>query len=263
MKKYLLAALVLAYASKTEAQVSGLGVSPLGATPDDSITFYLDPSQVCATAGNTPLGANPPSVRIHSGVNGWQHVVEAGPLNPASGTPGQPYAVVGFRQIGNSLWKKTIKPSAYYGVAGSTITGINFVLNGGPDDGNRWETEGKFVNPGDGSCNDFYLPFPISATDFGFTGVRTRSDASFVLHTAYPNPFNGQTSLRFQLKKADQVTVRIVNLLGETVRILASGYMPQGEKSFIWEAAEAPAGIYFYRVEGSESVVSSKMQVIR
>lgn len=264
MKALLLSALLGATSFSGFAQISGLGVSPLGATPDDSITFYVDPSQLCATSGNTPMGPNPPSIRIHSGVNGWTHVVEAGPLVNPSGTPGQPYSVVGFTPIGNGSWKKTILPSAYYGVAGTTITGINFVLNGGPDNGNRWETEGKFVNPGDGSCNDFFLPFPIVATDFGFTGNKLRlANNAFRLHAAYPNPFNGETSIRFQLLRSDKVTVRVINLLGETVRILASGYMPLGEKSFTWDASTAPAGIYFYTVETSGIMESSKMQVIK
>lgn len=261
MKKQLLPILFLSLATTAFAQISGVGVSPIGATPDDSITFYVDPSQMCHVNG-TDIGPNPPSLRIHSGVDGWTNVVEAGALVNPTGTPGQPYSVVGFTDIGGGLWKKTIKPSAYYNKQG--ILGINFVFNGGPDDGDRWAAEGKKLDPIDASCNDFYLPFPISSDDFGIVAVKTRkAGTATMLYPANPNPATGKTAVRFHLTTADNVRVRILNILGETVTTLATGPMAAGDQTFTWNAVGQKAGIYFYTVETSTTIASSKIQVVR
>ena len=259
MKTLVLSALLLGMSSVTYAQMGGLGVSPLGATPDDSITIYVRPGQVCATGQNIPLDPNPTSVRMHSGVNGYMNVVSASPLNAG----GAPYSVVGFVNMGNGTWKKTIKPSAYYGVAGNTINGMNVVLNGGPDSANRWATEGKYYNVRTNVCNDFYIPFPITDTAFGITATKPDISSNVQLHSAYPNPTGTETTIRMLLKKPGQVNVYIRNILGETVATLASGYMAQGEKSYSWNVAHVPAGIYFYTVETAGVRGSSKIQVIR
>jgi subtilisin family serine protease len=90
-----------------------------------------------------------------------------------------------------------------------------------------------------------------------------------------PNPFAaGRESATFfyELSKAGQVTVRIINLRGETVKILSqSGSF--GTNSFEWngileDGTVASNGVYIYQViardiDGSSAVATGKMIVLK
>ena len=75
----------------------------------------------------------------------------------------------------------------------------------------------------------------------------------------YPNPFNPETWIPYQLAKASYVTVTIYNAQGQQIRRLALGSQPAGsyltqEKAAYWdgrnEAGERMAsGVYFYTLQ--------------
>ena len=261
MKKLLLAALSMGFALSASAQSGGISISPIGATADQPITITIDPNVVCNDG--TPGLGGATIVRLHSGVTiagqRWQNVVSASP--PADG--GLPDAITGFTQNANGTWSKTFVPRTYYNVpAGTDITELCFVLNGGPS-GTNWDLRGKYEDPATpGSCGDGFASFPVGAP-FGVSSVKRGTASAFALSPATPNPISGEATIRFNLKKAGEVNVRVVNLLGETVSVLNNGYMSACAKSFTWNAANAAPGIYFYTVEMDGLAASSKMQVVR
>ncbi len=77
--------------------------------------------------------------------------------------------------------------------------------------------------------------------------------AEFRLFSAYPNPFNPQTAIAFQLAKTSHVELTIFNILGEQITRLADQQMQPGEHKRLWNGRDAegrnvPSGIYFYRL---------------
>jgi len=75
----------------------------------------------------------------------------------------------------------------------------------------------------------------------------------FLLYQNYPNPFNSGTEIRFQLPKTAYVELTIYDVLGQTVRILTSGYKPSGHHILSWnginnEGLAVPSGVYFSRL---------------
>lgn len=70
----------------------------------------------------------------------------------------------------------------------------------------------------------------------------------YVLSPNYPNPFNAQTQIRFTLPKAGHISLCIYDLIGQRVATLLAGWQGAGEHSAIWDAQEAPSGLYFYQL---------------
>lgn len=70
---------------------------------------------------------------------------------------------------------------------------------------------------------------------------------------AFPNPFDANTSIRFSLRAAEDVTLVIHDVTGRVVRRLFEGALAAGARSITWEGRDdaghpVSAGIYFARL---------------
>ncbi len=106
----------------------------------------------------------------------------------------------------------------------------------------------------------------IPAAGGGRTGSVTISDPSvtllslggdkgpevpreFSLHQNYPNPFNPSTTLSFDLPVRSRVTLRVFNLLGQQVALLADNQPYDGGTfSLSFTPASLASGVYFYEL---------------
>lgn len=94
------------------------------------------------------------------------------------------------------------------------------------------------------------------------------SPAAFQLLPNYPNPFNPETTLRYQLPEAVQVQLRIYSALGQVVRTLVDGPQPAGVQQVAWDGRdeggqEAASGIYLYRLEAGDRIQTRQMLLAR
>lgn len=69
----------------------------------------------------------------------------------------------------------------------------------------------------------------------------------------YPNPFTASTTIKFSLEKKSNVQLKIYNLFGQEVKVLADGELPQGEHRIRWNGTQqngsaANMGIYICRL---------------
>lgn len=103
-----------------------------------------------------------------------------------------------------------------------------------------------------GQDDDVYI---IKTNDAGnFTSVRgTRSTlppSSNALLECYPNPFHSSTRISFKLNMADNVSLRIVSLLGKEIETLLSDkYMTNGDYEISWSADHLPGGFYVIQLK--------------
>jgi hypothetical protein len=65
---------------------------------------------------------------------------------------------------------------------------------------------------------------------------------------SYPNPFSDFTTLEYELEHDAKINLSIYNHLGQRVAVLVDGEQAAGKQQMLWEAAEQPAGIYYYRL---------------
>jgi glucose/arabinose dehydrogenase len=62
---------------------------------------------------------------------------------------------------------------------------------------------------------------------------------------AYPNPFNPETRIAFDLPKAMTVTLEIVDIRGRQVQSLAEGRFAAGRHNVVWRADSVTSGTYY------------------
>lgn len=87
--------------------------------------------------------------------------------------------------------------------------------------------------------------------------------AAFSLGPNFPNPFNPSTQIRFSIAGRSRTTLKIYNLLGEVVAVLADGMMESGQHSVTWDAKGFPSGIYVYRLESGGAVETRRMILLK
>ncbi len=66
---------------------------------------------------------------------------------------------------------------------------------------------------------------------------------------AYPNPFNPSTTVAFTLKEATTVQLRVFNVLGQQVKVLANRAMRAGHHQVPFQGHDMASGIYFVRFD--------------
>ena len=92
-----------------------------------------------------------------------------------------------------------------------------------------------------------------------------------VLLVNYPNPFNPETWIPYQLSKPAQVTVTLYNIQGVIVRELALGHKPAGvyrsrSRAAHWDGRNASGekvatGVYFYTLTAGDYNATRKMLI--
>lgn len=82
------------------------------------------------------------------------------------------------------------------------------------------------------------------------------------LAPAFPNPSRGGTTLRFGLPRGGRVSLEIYSVRGERVAALADGELEPGWHTRRWDAARAPAGIYFARLVAGREARSAKLVIV-
>lgn len=89
--------------------------------------------------------------------------------------------------------------------------------------------------------------------------------------TNYPNPFNPETWIPYQLAKTAEVTVSIHAVDGQLIRTLALGQLPAGvyqdkSRAAYWDGTNeqgesVASGVYFYTLKAGEFSATRKMLI--
>jgi len=116
--------------------------------------------------------------------------------------------------------------------------------------------------------------FPDADNPFAVSTVTASSERNltlpeeFALSQNYPNPFNPTTQISFDVPISEFVSLRVYNLLGQDVKILANKVLSPGKYTFEWNGTDllnndAASGVYFYELRGKSFVSRKKMLLIR
>ncbi len=78
----------------------------------------------------------------------------------------------------------------------------------------------------------------------------------YSLGANYPNPFNPETTIPFELSRATRVTVGIYNILGQRLTTLVDEQLSAGSYTVQWDGKSdsnrsAASGVYFYRLSAA------------
>ncbi len=91
---------------------------------------------------------------------------------------------------------------------------------------------------------------------------------AFALEQNYPNPFNPQTSIRFDMPKNAQVSIKIYNMMGQEVRTLVNEFKAAGTHEAVWDGRDnsgvkASSGLYIYSLRAGEFTANRRMTLVK
>ena len=97
--------------------------------------------------------------------------------------------------------------------------------------------------------------------------LEVRPEAT-VLKPAYPNPFNPETNIKYELAERAEVTLVVYDLLGRKVKTLVSQPQAIGSYDLFWHAddesgREVASGMYFLVLNAGKIVKTQKVTVVR
>jgi len=152
-------------------------------------------------------------------------------------------------------------------------------------DGNSWQyfTQDNILD--DKYIIDIYVDFngDIWFTTFNegvfvfhdttTTGIRQQEDNLFLskkynLFQNFPNPFNSETAIRYQLAQSGKVELLIYNLEGKEVKTLLNKVQPKGNYQISWngknnKGCDVSSGIYLYQLDVNGIAKTNKLTLIR
>lgn len=85
---------------------------------------------------------------------------------------------------------------------------------------------------------------------------------------AYPNPFNPETTISFELSQNSSIRLDIYDIKGRKVRSLSDNYFEKGRHSIRWNGQAddnklCASGVYFYRLQAGKITKTHKMLLLK
>ena len=87
--------------------------------------------------------------------------------------------------------------------------------------------------------------------------------SDFQLFANYPNPFNNQTQITFQLPEQSLVELDICNVIGQRLVTLFDGIKSAGKYSIGFNADEFSSGVYFCQLKSTFGIRIQKMLLLK
>ena len=120
-----------------------------------------------------------------------------------------------------------------------------------------------------GITHAYYKLTPRKDDDIsGYTPVSVEDETAAIpteynLKQNYPNPFNPTTNIVYSIPKSGFVTIKIYNILGQEVRVLANRLMNPGTYNVAFDASTLNSGVYFYSLSVDNFTQVKKMMLLK
>ncbi len=137
------------------------------------------------------------------------------------------------------------------------------------DTGNLSNGESAMISfPNEGTFSYFCEIHPsmtgsITVTASSVDDVRNATPTTAVLHSAYPNPFNGSATIQFTTPRDGFASLSVFDVLGREVATLTQGVLAAGRHEVSFRPSGLAAGKYFYRLNAGDAQVSGSMLYVK
>lgn len=88
--------------------------------------------------------------------------------------------------------------------------------------------------------------------------------ASFDLKQNFPNPFNPETKIRFDITKTTDITLKVYDATGREIQTLINNeVVTPGTKEVTFNASNLSSGVYFYTLSSGDQKLTKKMLLMK
>jgi len=105
----------------------------------------------------------------------------------------------------------------------------------------------------------FAAALTIDATPTAIAPPAQELPRQFALEQNYPNPFNPATEIAYLVSGSGPITLKVYDLLGREVAVLADGWRETGRYSVRWDARGAASGVYLCRLQWEGGTQTRRM----
>ncbi|NOY59485.1 MAG: T9SS type A sorting domain-containing protein, partial [Calditrichaeota bacterium] len=90
----------------------------------------------------------------------------------------------------------------------------------------------------------------------------------FRISQNFPNPFNGETEIEFDLPQAGRVQIAVYNLMGQKIKTLVDQFQPAGFYQINWHGRDendsaVSSGVYYYQIRYHQTNIVKKMAFLQ
>lgn len=112
------------------------------------------------------------------------------------------------------------------------------------------------------SCPDTLKTIPVLVSVMD-TDEQPNAVNEFGLSAIYPNPFNNEASIRFSLEQPGATTLKIFDVTGRAVAVLADEQFMAGQHTIAFSLPNAASGIYLAQLQSNNQTDVKKFALIK
>ncbi len=86
---------------------------------------------------------------------------------------------------------------------------------------------------------------------------------NFKISKLYPNPFNPKLNINVELGSYENLEVYIIDINGNRIMNLYSGFLDPGNYNFKWNADDIASGVYFIKAISKRSRIVKKVVLLK
>ena len=154
--------------------------------------------------------------------------------------------ILNFKYNDNSPWPE--EPDS----TGQSLVAKLMRPTGNPDEPSYWTVSAQVH----GSPHADDLATPVAERE-------EHRPHRFRLYANFPNPFNPQTTLRFDVPVQGLVTLDVFNTLGQHVVTLLDKTMTSGTHRLNWDASALAGGVYFVQLRAGTTIQTIKVLLLK
>ena len=133
-----------------------------------------------------------------------------------------------------------------------TIDNVTTLIIVAPESNHLFTAKGHYV-----------IEEVLAATTNGYINIDMDIPLTYSISSAYPNPFNPSTTISLDINTDAQVSISVYNTMGQLMDVLVNDKLSAGSYPFVWNAQDAPSGLYFIKSEINSALSTQKILLLK
>ena len=110
--------------------------------------------------------------------------------------------------------------------------------------------------------------FQYTGDPVGIEENNSVSSENDIQLNCYPNPFNSNTTISYNVAEEGKVSLNIYNLQGQLVDILVDGYLNEGTHTIKWSGNNQNGilvtnGTYLIKLQADDAIITKKVFLVK